>query len=31
MEKHQPQAARLEAVRQVDLWAREQARLWKSP
>jgi 1-deoxy-D-xylulose-5-phosphate reductoisomerase len=31
MEKHQPQAATLEAVQQVDLWAREQARLWKSP
>jgi 1-deoxy-D-xylulose-5-phosphate reductoisomerase len=31
MEKHQPQPATLEAVREVDLWAREQARLWKSP
>lgn len=31
MEKHQPQPATLEAVQTVDSWAREQARLWKSP
>lgn len=31
MDKHQPQPATLEAVQEVDLWAREQARLWKSP
>ncbi|MCS6829589.1 MAG: 1-deoxy-D-xylulose-5-phosphate reductoisomerase [Armatimonadota bacterium] len=31
MEKHTPQPAALEAVQHVDTWAREQARLWKSP
>lgn len=31
MEKHRPQPATLEAVQAADSWAREQARLWKSP
>lgn len=31
MDKHQPHSPTLEAVQQVDLWAREQARIWKRP
>lgn len=31
MDKHQPCSPTLEAVQQVDSWAREQARTWKRP
>lgn len=31
MDKHQPCSPTLEAVQQVDPWAREQARTWKRP
>ena len=31
MEKHQPQPASLDAVQEVDTWAREQASWWKCP
>lgn len=31
MDKHQPCSPTLEAVQQVDSWAREQARIWKRP
>lgn len=31
MDKHEPHPPTLEAVQQVDSWAREQARVWKRP